>query len=88
MLVSKGKMAVALDPGRWFERFCELPSVSLADMPTAVLVASTALPGAPPEDPADRIILATARAFAYTVVTRDAKILKYGSEGHVQAIAC
>ena len=88
MLVSKEKMVLALDPNRWFERFCELPSVSLAGMPTSVLVASTALPGTPPEDPADRIIIATARAFGYVLVTRDAKVLKYGSDGHVRAIEC
>lgn len=57
-------------------------------MPASVLVASTALPGTPPEDPADRIIIATARAFGYVLVTRDAKVLKYGSDGHVRAIEC
>ena len=46
----------ALDPHLWFERFRELPSVTLAAMPTSVLVASTCLPGTPPPDPADRIL--------------------------------
>ena len=88
MLVSKGKIALALDPNRWFERFCELPSVNLTAMPPSVLVASTAMPGTPPEDPADRIIIATARTFGYALVTRDARILEYGAHGHVRAIEC
>ena len=88
MLVAKGKIALALDPGPWFQRYCELPSVTLAAMPTSVLVASTALPGTPPHDPADRIIIATARAFGYVLATRDAKILEHGAHGHVRVIAC
>lgn len=88
MLVAKGKIALALDPEPWFERFCELPSVTLATMPTSVLVASTCLPGTPPHDPADRIIIATARAFGYVLATRDAKILDYGAQGHVRVVEC
>lgn len=88
MLVANGKIALALEPDHWLQRFCELHSVTLAAMPTSVLVSSTRLPGMPPPDPADRIIVATARAFGYVLVTRDAMILKYGSQGHVQAIEC
>ena len=88
MLVAKRKIALALDPEPWFERFCELPSVTLATMPTSVLVASTCLPGTPPRDPADRIIIATARAFGYVLATRDAKLLDYGAQGHVRVVEC
>ena len=88
MLVAKGKIALALDPDLWFQRFCELPPVALAAMSTSVLVASTTLPGRPPRDPADRIIIATARAFGYVLATRDAEILEYGSQGHVRVIEC
>ncbi len=88
MLVAKSRMALALDPALWFERFCDLPGVTLAAMPPSVLVASTTLPGQPPGDPADRILIATARAFGYVVVTRDDKILEYGAHGHVQVLAC
>ena len=88
MLVAKGKIALALDPHTWFERFCRLPSAALVPMPVSVLVASTTLPGTPPHDPADRILIATARAFGYVLVTRDAEILEYGSQGHVRVIEC
>ena len=88
MLVAKGKIALTLNPDLWFRRFCELPSVTLAAMPPSVLVSSTSLPGTPPRDPADRIIIATARAFGYVLATRDAKILEYGSRGHVRVIEC
>ena len=88
MLVAKGKLALAIDPGLWFERFCELPGVTLAAMPITVLVASTTLPGTPPNDPADRIIIATARASEYVLATRDAELLAYGAGGHVRVVGC
>ena len=88
MLVARGKIALALDPDLWFQRFCELPSVALAAMPTSVLVSSTRLPGTPPPDPADRIIIASARAFGYVLATRDARVLEYGAQGHVRVIEC
>ena len=46
MLVAKGKMALAMSPDTWFERFCELPGVALAKMSPSVLTASANLPGA------------------------------------------
>ena len=88
MLVAKGKMALAVNPDIWFERFCDLPGVALAAMPTSVLIASTTLPGTPPADPVDRILVASAREFGYTLVTRDGHLLKYGDAGHVQVIGC
>lgn len=88
MLVAKGRMALALDPALWFQRFCDLPGVTLAAMPPAVLVASTTLPGQPPGDPADRILIASARTFGYVLVTRDEKILDYGARGHVRVLGC
>jgi len=88
MLAAKGKIALSLDPAPWFERYCELPSIALAATPASVLVASTTLPGTPPHDPADRIIIATARAFGYVLATRDARMLEYGAQGHVRAIGC
>ena len=87
-LAAKGKIALAMSPEVWFERFCELPGVALAGMPPSVLIASAALPGAPPADPADRILLATAREFGCTLVTRDAHLLEYGEEGHVRVMGC
>ena len=61
MLVAKGKMSFSISPDIWFERFFDLPGVALAEMPPSVLIASDNLPGAPPSDPVDRILVATAR---------------------------
>lgn len=55
-LAAKAKLALDISPDAWFDRFCVLPGVRLAEMPPSVLVASTTLPGASPRDPADRIL--------------------------------
>ena len=88
MLASKGKIALSLAPEVWLARFRALPGVALADLPPEVLMASCALPGAPPADPVDRILAATARAFGHTLVTRDRHLLAYGGEGHVRVMGC
>ena len=88
ILASRERIALAMSPEIWFERLCGLPGMRLADMPPSVLIASCALPGSPPADPADRILAATARAFGYTLVTRDRRLLDYGAEGHVRVLGC
>ena len=87
-LVAKKRILLTLRPEVWFSKLCELPGVTLVDMPPSVLIASTSLPGKTPADPADRILIATAREFDYTLVTRDRLLLKYASSGYVRAMAC
>ena len=88
ILAAKGKIALSIAPEVWFDRVLALPGVALAAMPPPVLIASCALPGAPPADPVDRILAATARAFGHTLVTRDRHLLAYGEHGHVGVMAC
>ncbi|MDE0175104.1 MAG: type II toxin-antitoxin system VapC family toxin [Defluviicoccus sp.] len=88
MLAAKGRMALSLRPEIWFDRICAIPGVALAEMPPSVLIASCSLPGSLHADPADRILAATARAFGYTLVTRDRRLLDYGGEGHIRVMGC
>ena len=53
---------------------------------TKVAVDSTRLPAPVHGDPADRILIATARRVGATLVTRDAKILDYGRQGLLDVI--
>ena len=87
-LAANEKMTLALRPDIWFQIFCNLPRIALAQMPPEVLVASTYLPGNPPKDPADRILVATAREYGYKLITRDLLLLEYGKSGHVQVLEC
>ena len=87
-LVAKGRLHLTLSPEVWFESLLELPGVRLAELTAKLLISSTALPGTPPGDPADRIIAATARLYGYRVITRDSKLLGYAAQGHIMATAC
>jgi PIN domain nuclease of toxin-antitoxin system len=88
LLVSRGKLTSPMSPLRWFERLLEASGVRLADMSPGVLIASSFLPGAPPRDPADRILAATAREYGYRLMTRDTPLLTYARQGHLQALVC
>jgi PIN domain nuclease of toxin-antitoxin system len=87
-LARKGRVTLTLPLERWFQAVLELPGVSLAPMPPSTLIGSAFLPGDPPNDPADRILAATARAEDAQLVTRDRKLLSYGAAGHIRALAC
>jgi PIN domain nuclease of toxin-antitoxin system len=88
LLVARGRLSLLMLPQRWFDRILQAPGTRLADMSTDILIASSFLPGAPPNDPADRIIAATAREHGYALVTRDRALLDYAEQGHIQSIVC
>ena len=88
LLVARGRLNLLMPPSRWFERLLQAPGLRLAEMPPAILMSSSFLPGAPPNDPADRILAATAREYGYQLVTRDRPLLEYAQEGHIQALIC
>jgi PIN domain nuclease of toxin-antitoxin system len=88
MLVSRQRLTVTGRPQIWYSRVLSLPGVSSAYMPEELLIESSFLPGNPPGDPADRIIITTAREYGYTIVTRDRKILDYADQGYVKAMPC
>lgn len=87
-LVSRGRLNLSQSPEKWFKKFLQNGGVKLAELSSDILVNSNFLPAKPPNDPADRIIIATAREFGLTLMTRDRKILNYAAEGHVNALQC
>ena len=88
MLAAKKRLTIAMEPEAWFERLLAVPGVHLAPLNLRTLIASSFLPGAPPRDPVDRIIAATARENGYQVITRDRVLLDYAKEGYISAIEC
>jgi PIN domain nuclease of toxin-antitoxin system len=88
LLAARNRFKSTMAPHLWFQRLMALPNLRLADMPPEVLLGSSFMPGEPPRDPAVRVIVATAREFGLTVMTRDRAILDYAKEGHVHAFEC
>jgi PIN domain nuclease of toxin-antitoxin system len=85
---ARGRISLPMSPEKWFQRLLDAPGVSLADMSPHVLIASSFLPAAHPNDPADRIIAATAREYGYRIVTRDRRLLAYAKLGYCRDLAC
>lgn len=76
-LVEKRKLAFSIPLRQWIERALEQEGLQLYPLTADVCVESTELPGVFRGDPADQIIVATARAAAAALVTCDRKIREY-----------
>jgi PIN domain nuclease of toxin-antitoxin system len=88
LLFSRGRLRAAIRPREYLRRLTSMPGVAMACLSADILMDSSFLPGAPPRDPAHRIVAATAREHGYTVMTRDAALLAYAREGYLSAVEC
>lgn len=76
-LVEYGRLKLACPVDEWIEAALLLPGVRLLELTPRIAVASTKLPGEFHRDPADQIIVATARVYEIELLTVDERILKY-----------
>jgi PIN domain nuclease of toxin-antitoxin system len=87
-LVRNNRVALTMPITAWFHRTMERMQAAVLPLSVDTLVESCVLPGRPGGDPADRIIIATARERNLVIVTRDKAILSYAQDGHVRAMRC
>ena len=76
-LVELKKLILHCPIQEWLETALSYPGIRLLDLTTEIAIESTQLPGEFHRDPADQIIVATARAYDCPLLTADRKILKY-----------
>jgi len=86
LLVSKGRLQLNADVMQWIRSALSLPGVTLASLEPEIAVASTRLPFEMHPDPADRILVATARHLGATLVTADKALLELARNGHFKAL--
>lgn len=84
----KFPMLFAPDPATWFARLMAMGAIRDAPFTGAIGIDSALLPGVLHNDPADRMLIATARRMGMPIMTRDRRILGYAADGYVEAIAC
>lgn len=82
-LVELNRLSLPTPVADWLDQALAYPGVRLLDLTPRIVVESTQLPGTFHRDPADQMIVATARLYNCPVMTVDAKILAYP---HVQKI--
>ena len=86
LLESKGRLQLYAPCEQWVRDALAIPGLSLAALTPEIALASSRLPPPFHGDPADRIIVATARALGARLVTRDSKILAYSRKRHVATL--
>ena len=76
-LLEKRRLAIACDAEEWIRQAFEIPKLRLVALSPTLAYRSTILPQPFHDDPADQIIVATAREENATVITCDERIQAY-----------
>ncbi len=76
-LVELGRLELDRPVLEWIFSALNVPGVRVQHLTPEIIVDSTALPGDFHRDPADQLIVATARTLGVPVVTSDRKIVAY-----------
>lgn len=76
-LVERGRLALPCPVFDWLQQAPSYPGVRLIELSPRICVESAQLPGEFHRDPADQIIVATARVLDVPLATVDGKILEY-----------
>jgi PIN domain nuclease of toxin-antitoxin system len=88
LLMARGKLKSQLPAIDFFNEFRDRSGCRVCDITTAIFADSSFLPHFKHRDPADCLLVTTARTLGMAIVTRDRTILAYGTEGYVKSIAC
>lgn len=77
MLIEKDRLILSMDVENWLDEVTQIDGVRFVPVNNEIGIKSTVLPGEFHKDPADRMIVATARKLAVPLVTADEKIRDY-----------
>ncbi|MEX2571602.1 MAG: type II toxin-antitoxin system VapC family toxin [Gemmatimonadota bacterium] len=86
ILDARGRLTLTRPIVDWVRLALRARGVRLLDLTPEIAIASTRLPGPPHGDPADRMIIASARSVGARLATRDRRILDYAAQGHVAVL--
>ena len=86
MLEKRGRVALPMNVRTWVEQALSKPGIAVAPLTPEIAIESVHLPGEMHGDPADRMLVATARVLGATLVTKDAQLIRYSRQRHVRAI--
>jgi len=88
MLKVSGKLKIDIPVESFIAPIFDGSRFQLAPLTPHIALQASFLPGELHRDPADRMLVATARELGMTLVTRDEKLLAYGRAGHVRTLVC
>lgn len=87
LLASRGRVALGRPLAQWIGEAVSAPGLAIEPLLPQIAVEACGLPEAFHRDPADRMIVATARVTGAVLMTRDRQILDYAARGHLTALA-
>ena len=82
-LVESKRLILPNPVDEWLDQALAYPGLQLLDLTPRIVVESTRLPGSFHRDPADQLIVATARVYSCPLVTLDERIRAYP---HIQLL--
>jgi len=83
ILVKKGRLRLTLGTGDWIARSAALPFLHFVPVDNEIFLRSIDLAGPLHDDPADRVIVATALGLGMPLVTKDRRLQDYA---HLETI--
>jgi PIN domain nuclease of toxin-antitoxin system len=86
VLVAKDRLRLSQPLKAWTDTVLSLPGFTFVSLTPQVAIESSLLPPDLHADPADRLLVATARSLDAILVTHDGRIIRYGSGGHVKVM--
>lgn len=86
MLIEKSRIVLNEPALSWIQKAIESLHIKVLPLTPEIAVESSQLPDEFHGDPADRMIVASARIHQLTLVTRDKKILNYAKNKYVKAV--
>jgi len=87
MLESKGRLQLKMNCAEWVRQALATPGLALVPLTPEIAIESSRLPGQFHGDPADRLLVATARIGGLQLMTKDDRLLEYSRHGHVRTIS-
>jgi PIN domain nuclease of toxin-antitoxin system len=86
LLVSKNRLKLNRDVLVWLRDALEKPGITLVPLEPEIAVGCTRLPWEMHPDPADRILITTARHLGATLITADGVLLEFAGKGHFRVM--
>ena len=83
MMACRKKIEMKITPDEWLSYALDKTGIRVFEINSKIAIDVCNLPGDFHKDPADRLIVATARVNNLTLITKDEKILKYS---HVKTV--
>jgi PIN domain nuclease of toxin-antitoxin system len=86
MLEKKGRVALPMNVRTWVDQALSKPGIAVTPLTPEIMIESAYLPGEMHGDPADRMLVATARVLGATLLTKDDLLIRYSRQRHVRAL--